>query len=503
MNALSNSLKQESNITYTENGMPAYESTLDSNLDLFANIVRGTKISNRFDNAYSENRELSLRLAQYILDVRQGQGERELFLQIISYLNSKGLVDDASILLHKIPELGNFKLLREIAIMPNISPDLYMDCVNILASQAFSGNQLAFKWIPSPATKSLAKYRVFTESLKQTAKLNNLIPNLSDKEFRKFLSKNRVTVEKQLCSKEVGKINYSGVPSLAHKKYKKTFYKQDKERYEAYVESLTDPNSKNKVNASVLYPYDVLEEYLGKNSTTSTEDKLIEAQWLALPDYMNDVNILPMVDVSGSMESRSGVKNLTVMDIAISLGLYTANKSKGAFKDQMITFTDVPKIFDFSNKESIRAKVKAIQQSPVGYNTDFVAAFDELLTVAVDNNVSQEDMPTHIVAFSDMQFDEAQSNMYSGHTGKKQRMSRSAFSLIKKKFKEAGYETPTLIFWNLADKGNVPVTKHESGAMLVSGYSPVIMKNILSGNFENLTPQSLMLDKLMSDRYAI
>ena len=91
---------------------------------------------------------------------------------------------------------------------------------------------------------------------------------------------------------------------------------------------------------------------------------------------------------------------------------------------------------------------------------------------------------------SDMHFDSA---TREGHT---------VFESIQQKYALAGYPCPQIVFWNLNARGqNYPVQSHQSGAALVSGYSPSILGNILSQNLDELSPMQVMLDVLNSPRY--
>jgi hypothetical protein len=122
-------------------------------------------------------------------------------------------------------------------------------------------------------------------------------------------------------------------------------------------------------------------------------------------------------------------------------------------------------------------------------NTNISAVFESLLSFAKSRNVPESQMPETILVMSDMQFD---SHNINGR-------SVSAMNMVRKKYEETGYEAPNIVFWNLDDSGNNPVRFSESGAALVSGFSPSIMKNILSG--QNITPIQITLNTIMDDRY--
>jgi hypothetical protein len=121
------------------------------------------------------------------------------------------------------------------------------------------------------------------------------------------------------------------------------------------------------------------------------------------------------------------------------------------------------------------------------------AAFDLVLRTAKTNNVPQSEMPEFLLVLSDMQFDGAVD-------GKDE----SAMTMMERKYSEAGYAMPKVVFWNLnASYGNSPVKFDKSGAALVSGFSPSVVKAVLSGNMDDLTPEAAMLRTVMVDRYNL
>ena len=123
-----------------------------------------------------------------------------------------------------------------------------------------------------------------------------------------------------------------------------------------------------------------------------------------------------------------------------------------------------------------------------GINTNIQAVFDKLLDLAVKNRVDPKDMPTHMIIVSDMQFDRCCNN----NNNQKQ---------IMRQFNEAGYIAPILVFWNVNDHGNKPVTEQRENTVLVSGFSPSVMKTLLKADVESITPVAQMMETLMQERY--
>ena len=134
-------------------------------------------------------------------------------------------------------------------------------------------------------------------------------------------------------------------------------------------------------------------------------------------------------------------------------------------------------------------KYSQMSSADWGMNTDLHKALDLILTTALCNKVSKEEMPEMLVILSDMQFDRCVAH------------DDSALQMIKRKYEEAGYEFPEVTFWNLRAAANTPVKFNESGTALVSGFSPSTLKSVLSG--KQVTPLDVMLETIMSERYSL
>jgi hypothetical protein len=179
---------------------------------------------------------------------------------------------------------------------------------------------------------------------------------------------------------------------------------------------------------------------------------------------------------------------LTCMDVCVSLGLYLADKNTGPFKDMFLTFSDKPKLQVL--KGNLLDKLNQLERADWGMSTNLHGAFEEILKYAVKGNVPAKDMPRYVLVMSDMEF-----NACARHDD-------SAMQMIERKYKDAGYEVPNIVFWNLnARSGNVPVKHDKRGVALVSGFSPSIMTSILGA--KSMDPMSVMLETLNSPRYSV
>ena len=301
----------------TANGMVTNESSLDPNVDLFFSIAssRGKDLTGAFARAFAAEPDVAMKILFWARDAREGAGEREIFRQILRNLEVNA-PDSLARNIALIPEYGRW----DDMLVFN-TPAFKISAFNLITRALRNGDGLCAKWMPrkGPVANELRKYL-----------------NYTPKQYRKMLVELTKVVETQMCARNWDQINYDHVPSVAANRYQKAFNKRDTARYTEWKAGLKTGAS--KVNSAVLYPYDVVKavEYGDRDVAL--------AQWEALPNYLGDDAILPMVDVSGSMSSPVGGQRgvgLTCMQIAISLGLYVADKQQGAFKDMWLTFTRI------------------------------------------------------------------------------------------------------------------------------------------------------------------
>ena len=453
----------------TTNGAVTIATSLNKNVDLFflAGASRGKDIIPAFTGALVEDSEVAVRVLQWARDARGGAGERNTFRNHFGYLIKTEPVL-ASRLMVKIPELGRWD-----DVLVAFGTTLEREALRMISS-ALNNKQdgLCAKWMPrqGPEANKIRSYM-----------------KLTPKNYRKLLVGLSNTVEQKMCAQDWSGIMYPHVPSIAAGRYQKAFLKHDPVGYADYKEKLVSGEA--KINASVSYPYDVIRSMRNGDRTVAIE------QWKALPNYLegSDENILPVVDVSGSMDT-SIAGSVTALDVAISLGLYVSERMGGVFKDEFITFSSAPEMLKL--KGNLGQRYDQMKDSHWGMNTDLGAVFRLILTAAVNHNVPQEEMPTKILILSDMEFDACVRTGSSGNSNNHYSaggsvVSLSAMEFIEQEYAAAGYKVPQIIFWNLNGRaGNSPVTYNKVGAALVSGFSPSIVKSVLGG--EEMTPISIM-----------
>ena len=462
----------------TTNGMKARQSTGNGLTDLFFRIgaMRGQLVIPAWTSAFVEDRDLAGRIALWARDVRGGAGERKLFRDILQDLAMTDQ-DRCIALMRKVPEIGRWDDLLVFA------KDSVVEAVafTMIKDALEAGNGLCAKWMPRQG--------------EQAARLRSFL-GYTPKFYRKRLVELTKVVETQMCAKDWDNINFNHVPSVASSRYKKAFSRHT-DKYKEWTAALVskDPEVAKsvKVNAGAVYPYDVLKGAIGyyDNRYGTSNLQHIQAQWDALPNFVGDANILPLVDVSGSMTSPAGgaksKSGTTCLDVAVSLGLYLADKNTGKFKDTFLTFSSKPQLLHL--KGNILEKIKQMVQSKWEMNTNLHLALRKILEVASEHGVPESEMPKAILILSDMQFDACTSH------------DDSAMEMIARYYALSGYKMPNIIFWNLNAHDNVPVKYDTRGAALVSGFSPSIVKAVLQTEMDNFTPEAIMMQTIMNPRY--
>lgn len=443
------------NMGFTENGALTYTTTGSAVLDLFSmgGALRGAdedRILMLVDRAYLEDPVKTLAVLLYLRDCRGGQGEKRIFKTSIKHLIKKHNLDKKS-LYETISKYGCYKDVFDIFTPEEIAPIL----APIIEEHKEGANgTLLEKWMPSikGARRGYA------------CKLAKLL-GMSEKEYRKYLSSKRKSldlVESKMCRNDWDKINYSSVPSRANLIYSDAFNRHDKERYSEFLNKVE--KGEEKINTSVLYPYEVFNNMEAPNA---------EALWSNLKDYTNGENALVVCDTSGSMTWGS-VKPYPI-SVSVSLALYFAERNKGIFHNEFITFSETP-AFQKITGDTLKEKFQNIEKASWGMSTDLQTVFNLILKSAISNNVPESEMPTTLYIISDMEFNSC--------------VEGTNLDGIVKKYKEAGYKLPRIVFWNVNSRqNNVCASKDTQGVMLVSGCSPTVFE--IATN-PKMTPEGFM-----------
>ena len=501
--AIQDTLNDKYNISISENGAIGYRTSGKELLDLNFAVasLRGAseqEIIDKFTKAFFEDKILAMKWLFFARDVRGGLGERRLFRVILKSLieNNPEMVIPV---INLIPEYGRYDDLwclldnqESAKVVYNIVDEqLIEDLHNMKKNKPIS---LLAKWMPSINASSA--------QTKKYAKQFCKVFGLTEREYRQILSRLRKyldVVETKMSAKNWSEIKYEAVPSKANLIYSNAFLKNDEERRKEYLEKLK--KGETKINASTLYPHDIVHKYSGGCHGLNYKDVTIEALWKALPDTVQGCgNTIVVADGSYSMiDYIGGNTTVTALDVANALAIYFAEHSSGEFKDKYITFSERPQLVDFSKANSLHDKLQIALTYDECANTNIEKVFDLILTTAIKHNMRQEDMPKNILIISDMEFDSCATSGDSD-IWRRNRPNQRLFEIIAQRYADAGYQLPRLVFWNVNSRTDtIPVKENELGVALVSGFSVNIVKMVMSNK---LDPYECLLETLNSERYA-
>ena len=474
--------------------------------------------SNAEQEAWSKEKRVQMHSANHARIVKKLQQPKYRSLYIaVARLFADRLVKDNGILLelaslpanaevkHRLPLIFALSLATKWAPTPGGSHDRVTNITSaicILLHHAQVTSSLTYK-IPVTLTPSALELHV----LRSFFRRHILTPSRRIKSLPEpLMSANRWS-----------EIVYSRVPSVCMDKNKENFFKHDADRFVSY---LTDVESGNKqISGATLLPHELVRQaaryaegscpthagnplqaaiYEQKRQFLNTQARVVEAQWAALLERLREAgeldNCIAVCDVSGSMGdllfNDGSDKPFFVSPIlpAISLSLVLARLAKPPFKDAFITFSETPEmvLLDPEGTASLGETVLKMSQTSWGMNTNFDAIFlDLLLPLAKKHAVPQEQMIKRIFVFTDMQFDASQDvanhHVYPAPARRNMVDWETNHDVIERAYKEAGYEMPQIVYWDLSNPGDytgntAPVMAERKGVALLNGFSPSLLK---------------------------
>ena len=501
MNTFMNQLKNETNYKYTENGGLAHKSTNSAVYDLFALGAAYRKRSDDdcillFKNAFEENETLALKCLFWIRDCRGGAGERRFFRVCFKWLaeTHPNRIKD---LVKYLPEYGRYDDLFEL-----FETDLEKDVITLIKDQLIAdmgskknGISLIAKWLPSENASS-------ARTIARAKKIRDAL-GVTSKQYRQMLSKLREKInvlERLMSANQWDLIEFDKIPSRAGLIYKNAFARRDiiAKKYEAFAK---DKNT--KVNAKVLYPYEVVAKAVSAvggyyyKSVDETNRAMINKYWENLPDYLDGKNcsMMCVVDTSGSM---TGLDASAPINVAISLGMYCAERIGEPFKNHYISFASTPQLIKIEGIDFVD-KVKRIYRTNLCDNTNLTAVFDLLLKIARRPGVKKSDIPETIVVISDMEIDSGSRGGWRGDwKGWTKATAATEMEKIRKEWEAYGFKMPRLIYWNVNARNNT-ILDSGPNVSFVSGMSPVLFKSVLTGK----NGYDLMLEAICAERYDV
>lgn len=497
----------------TENGAISLSSTNDDRVNLFFKTVRFAKkekyylfseyndetdtdteiVSNEvvfdlIDKCWKSYPLDTMKILYNWRDCRGGKGDRNGFFQSIAYIYSKNpewVLQNLAVL----PEYGRFLDLIELYHMID-DEILEKKILNIFVQQIDEDIQnlekglpisLAAKWIPRENGKwdkmKDKKKRFYLSFCREYKNIKKVITNdlkYIRKDILGPLKNHLKLVETLIVEKRYNEINYETVTSVAMKNYRKLFVKYDYDRFFEYLRKVE--KGEKKINSSQVYPHDIVNSY----KSTYSYDIVLEEQWKSIKKKVDDSKIFEnsicVVDVSGSM---TGIP----IDVAISLGLLSLNDTNN---NSVITFHSEPNFVRVEGNDLL-SQIKTVSAMSWGMNTNIERVFDLIYGMCIGGKIIEK-----LFIFSDMQFDIA--------TGKN--IYKTQHENLKERFENIGLKLPKIIYWNLrSDTSDFPVSCNENGVVLLSGYSPSLLNNLLNG--DDINPLNVVLSIINNERYNL
>ncbi len=469
------------NMTKTRNGGNAYEHTGIHAVEFFSKA--GSLFTNRQQAYGNETSALNLfkdvwrsgdhvtamKLLFWLRDPRGGAGNRSGFRECVSWLSKEApewMIANAI----QIPKYGRWDDMTALYASDKTSNV----AATLWANEIMAESVLAAKWADRKDTKVL-------KALRKIAK--GKVKDVGD--YRRLLAKIRKdVVEVSMTQKEYDKIDYSKVPSVAMARYSAAFDRNDSKRFQEYKTKLEKAietgDTSTKMNAGAIFPHDVI------RTLRNGDRKTADLQFASLPNFLeeNNARIMTIADTSGSMSVPvSG--DIRAIDISTSLALYCSDRvgKDNPFYRKFMQFCDETTLTDWSSKNTLsEAFDSRLFNGAIG-STDIRKALLTLVNYAKMFNAKPEHMPTHLLIISDMQFNQ-------GALNNKAEVEDALDEWVK-----AGYDIPTIVYWNTAGNAGSPSRAVTPNTALVSGFSPSILKAVFK-NPESMTPYNIMVEAI-------
>lgn len=496
---------------------------------ILIDLTGAYKVGSLSREEYLEYMSIMFRMVGHTRDIVNGKGEYRLSYLLLDvwYKHHPELAKFA----FKLFLLGTngkhpYGCWKDIKFLSNIyenSPlvaygnDLLIEQ---LKKDATSDNpSLAAKWVPREKSKYKKLFNelavtYFSDYLKtaHTLETRTKATTKAKMDFRKLISslnKKLDTVQIKQCGHKWSEIEPSKQTSITMHKQKKAFLNVKKNGIQRSTDEdriICAKNFKSYVKKAVEGEVEIKGKRIGLNDFTkeafalisnrnadTNEKNILNLQWNDNSKQNGKLGkMIAMVDVSGSMSGDP-------MYAAIALGIRVAEKS--LLGKRVMTFSAQPTWVNLEGHDTFIEMVNVVRCAEWGMNTNFAAALKMILDAIISNKLKPEDVEDMVLAvFSDMQIDQADSNMLSMMHTIEQQYADAGNKLWGKPFK-----APHILFWNLRSTNGFPTLSTQKNASMMSGFSPVLLNLFCEEGMDALqscTPWSLFLKSLNVERYS-
>ena len=414
---------------------------------------------------------------------------------------------------------------------PLFTAVINMICGQLQCDEHAPVKSLVAKWIPREKS---AKFGWLTEHIATQYYSKWITPALSPEQykvakrkclthFRQLVSKINKTINTPQiaqCNGTWSSINFDkDVTSITLRKQGKAFQgidnqsfsrtimldsadrRQCSENYKAYVQQCKVGQRIAKGNRVSIT--DFVKDAI--NATDPVQQDCINAQWNNNTNQNSTLkNCIAMIDTSQQYTNTN--INLDPLYSAIGLGIRIAEKSK--LGKRILTFDTTPSWITLNDCPDFVSTVKKIYSASWGPTANFAAALDMILTTAIENQVSPEEMKDMtLVILSDMQIEQEIKQEI-----KQENKRNIMFNMMKTKYAEAGlksvymepYTLPYIVFWNLRPTSGFPSLAKTENTSMMSGNNPALLNAFCSKGLSvlhDLTPWKFLVRELANPRY--
>ncbi len=474
--------------TLTENGAISNSSTGNVFLDYFSKA--GTYRHRELDTVFADvsamwdkdpkqamqlifyNRMISRSIKGFVeVDHMQaGQGNKDEFRKSIIWI-ARYYPDALNKNLWIIPLVGCWKDLWHADLIDELDANTVYTLIEKGIACEYN-KELIAKYLPRIRSKS----NVYNERhIKLNAFAHGLIKHLkwSPVKYRKFKSSGKAhDFQKKMSNGLFAEIDFNSIPGralhqLVNKKGKDnltTFERHGIDsRYLDWIKNqpvakftgyMYELMSVINSNISLAQKYTVDKQFDGLIQKASEANSITENLWCAL-------------DTSGSMTAQ--VADTTAYDICISLGVYFSTLNQGAFKDQVIMFSDTSTVKKLAG--SFSDKVMQIKSTETAWgSTNFQSVIDEIVRVRLANpEIPISDFPTSLLVVSDMQFNPTRGN------------SMTNYRAAMKKLAAVGLPKIRIIWWWVTGRASdFPSTIDDKNVIMIGGFDGSILSLLLN-----------------------
>ncbi|OXG42946.1 hypothetical protein C359_02275 [Cryptococcus neoformans Bt120] len=346
-----------------------------------------------------------------------------------------------------------------------------------------SNMSFAAKWAPTPGKSADKQLHIATALAKLFYPGDDVIwaRQKLQKEILTPLRK-ALAIPEVAMSNQSWKFDYNRVPSRSMARNAEAFMAHDQQGFAAYLDRVSQGLA--TVSGASLMPHELL--YNAIRGKSPVAKRLADLQWATLVDSIRSSssdgisNCIAIADVSGSMGSlnHGSPQNPPPVLPCIALTLLLSELASPPWQGRFFTFSTEPACEYIDPNLPLAERASQLSKAHWGMSTEFYKTYELILATAKKNELAPEHMVKKLFVFSDMQFDAAGEGKYG----------ETEHETMKRRFEEAGYPLPEMVYWNLASRaeGTPKPTKSDvEGVTLFSGFSGALMKFFLGDGVED------------------